>query len=117
MGTHVTSAVPREGVYGDGVTKLKLGAEATYSVLPWLALSARYDQVMPDVSDASVNFSVLSPRLIFRSGWMATDQVVLQYSHWFDGGQTTVRAGEPPVDNLAIIPDTDVLSLSASMWW
>lgn len=118
--THVSSTmqVPATGgVYGDGVTKAKAGVEASYSVLPWLALSARYDEVVPDTDDSRYSFSVLSPRVIFRTTWLATDQVVLQYSHWFNGALTTVRTGAPPTDNIAVVPDADMLSLSASMWW
>jgi hypothetical protein len=118
MATHVTSAVGRVGgVYGDGVTKGKIGVEATYGLLPWLAVSARLDQVTPNMDDARYSFDVISPRVIFRTGWTATDQVVLQYSHWVDGSRTTVRDGSPPMDDLATFPDTDMISLSASMWW
>ncbi len=105
------------GVYGNGVTKAKGGVEATYSVLPWLAFSARFDQVSPNVDDARYSFAVLSPRIILRTGWSATDQVVLQYSHWVDGSLATVRTGAPPVDNVRVIPDSDMVSLAASMWW
>ena len=118
MVTHVTSSAPLQGgVYGDGVTKAKAGLEATYSVLPWLAFSARFDQVSPNVDDARYSFAVLSPRIILRTGWTATDQVVLQYSHWVDGSLATVRTGAPPVDNVRIVPDSDMVSLAASMWW
>jgi hypothetical protein len=118
MVTHVSSAVGRVGgVYGDGVTKAKVGIEATYGLLPWLAVSGRFDQVTPNVNDARYSFAVMSPRIIFRTGWTATDQVVLQYSHWIDGSLTTIRDGSPPMDDVAVFPDTDMLSLSASMWW
>jgi len=118
MGTHVTSDIPLTGnLYGEGVTKIKYGAEATYSFLPWLAVSCRYDQVSPNLKDSDYSFAVVSPRIILRTGWTATDQVVIQYSHWFDGGSTVVRTGEPPVDNPQQVPDYDMLSIAASMWW
>jgi hypothetical protein len=118
MYTHVSSQVPLTGgMYGDGVTKAKFGAEATYSVLPWLAFSGRYDWVAPNVDADKYSFSVVSPRVIFRTGWTATDQVVLQYSHWFDGAATIVRTGEPPTDAPLLVPDSDMLSIAASMWW
>jgi hypothetical protein len=118
LATHVTSSVPLQGgMYGNGVTKMKAGVEATYSVLPWLAFSGRFDQVSPNVDDARYSFAVLSPRVILHTGWTATDQVVLQYSHWVYGGLATVRAGAPPVDNVQIRPDPDMVSLAASMWW
>jgi hypothetical protein len=97
--------------------RLKLGAEGTYSLLPWLAAGVRYDIVKPDMDFNSYNFAVVSPRLIFRTGWQAHDQITLQYSHWFDGALTTVRSGFPPKPDVTVIPDADMVSLSASMWW
>jgi hypothetical protein len=118
MAAHVSSQTPLTGgMYGDGVTKLKLGAEATYSLLPWLAVSGRYDRVAPNIDNDGYTFAVVSPRVIFRTGWASTDQLVLQYSHWFNGGTTIVRTGSPPVDSPLIVPDSDMLSLAASMWW
>jgi hypothetical protein len=118
MAAHVSSLVASYGNgYGNGVTKAKYGVEATYSLLPWLAVSARYDQVAPDLSESAYSFAVVSPRLIFRTGWTATDQVVLQYSHWFDGGLTTVRTGDPPMDSPLTVPDSDMLSIAGRIWW
>jgi hypothetical protein len=126
MGVHVQSKVKRF----DDVTKVKYGAEGTYSLLSWLAVSARVDHVAPkrttgippanrdplkDSSDYS--FSVLSPRVIFRTGWTSTDQVVLQYSHWIYGDLASARHNDPPSEDFHIVPDKDVVSLSASMWW
>jgi hypothetical protein len=95
----------------------KFGFEATYSLLSWLAASTRYDRVDPDADYRSYSFAVLSPRIILRTDWMATNQVVLQYSHWFNGGLTTVRTGYPPVADISVVPDSDMFSISASMWW
>lgn len=100
-----------------GATKMKVGIEGTYSLLSWLAVSGRYDRVSPNVDDNRYGFSVISPRVILRTDWQATDQVVLQYSHWFNGSLTTVRTGDPPLPDPAVIPDGDMVSLSASMWW
>ncbi len=113
MQTHVTS---KEQAY-DNVTKRKFGLEGTYAILPWLAASGRFDRVMPNADKSNQAFSIVSPRLIFRSGWQAHDQVVLQYSHWFNGSGVVVRNGYPEVDDPSIHPDEDMISLSASMWW
>jgi hypothetical protein len=113
MQTHVGS---QEQAF-DNVTKRKFGFEGGYSLLAWLATSLRVDRVQPDTHDARRDFAVVSPRLIFRSNWQARDQVVLQYSHWFNGSGVIVRDGYPPVDDPTIRPDADVISLSASMWW
>lgn len=115
-----TQATDKNGEFYDvydGVTKVKYGAEGGYALLPWLAVSGRYDQVVPNPNDTRLSYAVLSPRVIFRSGWNARDQVVLQYSRFFYGQFTTVRSGYPPTEDVAIVPDTDMFSLSASMWW
>jgi hypothetical protein len=113
MQTQVSSNDPNY----DNVTKRKYGVEGGYAILPWLAASLRLDRVEPDARDGNQSFSVASPRLIFRSNWQAHDQVVLQYSRWFDGSGVVVRDGYPAVPNPSIHPDQDVVSLSASMWW
>jgi hypothetical protein len=125
--THVNSddkLYDPNGRYYDGVTKWKAGVEGTYSVLPWLALSGRYDKVVNDTHDdcggvpcSSYDFSVVSPRIILRTDWQATDQIVIQYSHWFNGANTLIRVGDPPLENITWLPDKDMVSLSASMWW
>jgi hypothetical protein len=130
MRTHVTSDqkgfyLPTQRTY-DGVNMTKFGGELTYSMLSWLAASVRGDHVINDDHDSSQTFTVVSPRLIFRSKWQAHDQVVLQYSHWIDGappdpafpgGGVRVRDGYPATQNLLLSPDKDMISLSASMWW
>jgi hypothetical protein len=120
MITHVQSddtQYDSNGRFYNGVTKRKIGVLASYSVLSWLALTTRYDQVDPDTQDRTFSFAVLSPGVIFRSDWTSTDQIVLQYSHWFDGGHTLVRVGDPPREYIGAVPDGDMISLSASMWW
>ena len=129
MGTHVSSAdkwstykfIDPNSQDGrlkfDKVSKTKFGIEASYSMLSWLAASVRFDRVDPNLDDTRYSFSVLSPRIIFHTGWQSTDQVVLQYSHWFNGAWTTVRVGEPPIENISVVPDGDMVSLSARMWW
>lgn len=101
----------------DGITKVKYGAEAAYSLLSWFAVSTRYDRVMPNSDNDRYSFAVVSPRLIFRTDWQSSDQLVLQYSHWINGSQTIVRTGYPPKDDVTASPDTDMISLTATMWW
>jgi hypothetical protein len=113
MQTHVTSADP---AYGNA-NKVKLGGEGAYSFVRYFAGSLRFDRVMPNGGDSSQAFSIVSPRLIFRSKWQAHDQIVLQYSHFFYGDNVIVRSGYPAVPDPTIRPDRDVISLSASMWW
>jgi hypothetical protein len=113
MQTYVKSHDPRY----QGITKRKYGAEATYGFLSWLSASLRYDRVDPNIDNQRYSFAVISPRLIFHTDWNSTDQVVLQYSHWMNGSLTTIRTGYPPRDDVTAIPDEDMISLSANMWW
>ncbi len=101
----------------DGVTKLKYGGEVSYSALPWLAFSGRYDRVVADSDDDTQTFAVLSPRIILRTDYNSQDQVTLQYSHWMYGSGVAVRSGYPPEEDLSIRPDEDTLSMTANMWW
>jgi hypothetical protein len=111
-----TSVASNEKAY-DGVTKRKFGAEGGYSMLPWLAASLRFDRVMPNADDSAQSFSIVSPRIIFRTKWQAHDQVVLQYSRFLYGSGVQVRSGYPAVVDPTLHPDRDVLSISASFWW
>src|SRR5690606_38177236 len=101
----------------DGVNKLKYGGEVTYSALPWLALSGRYDRVIADTDDATQTFAVISPRLILRTDYNSQDQITLQYSRWMYGSGVAVRAGYPPREDVSIRPDEHTLSMTANMWW
>ncbi len=99
------------------MVKRKFGAIGTYSLLPWLATTLRYDRVQPHVGAEARTFSVLSPAVLLRTGWQSHDQIAIQYSHWFNGSLTTVEAGYPPVENPSVVPDTNALSISAVCWW
>jgi hypothetical protein len=101
----------------DGIKKLKYGAEVGYAPLSWLALSGRYDRVIGNIDDGRKTTAIVSPRIIFRSGYNARDQLVLQYSHWFNGSGIIVNSGAPPQPDPNVRPDQDVLSLMVSMWW
>jgi hypothetical protein len=100
-----------------GLGMLKLGGEVTYSMLSWLAAAVRYDRVQPDVQFDQRTFAVLSPRIIFHTDWSSTDQLVLQYSHWYNGSLVTVLSGYPPREDVTVVPDANMVSLSANMWW
>ncbi len=81
---------PLAHVNGDGsgsghIDKLKFGGELTYVPLSWLGLGGRFDTVKPDMDDSRQSFSVVSPRIIFRTAFVTHEQIMLQYSHYFYG--------------------------------
>ena len=83
----------------------------------WFAFGGRLDHVKPHSEFGGRDFSIISPRVIFRSDWQSRDQVVLQYSHFFYGDDPLVKSGYPLVDDPGLNPDADMISLSANMWW
>jgi hypothetical protein len=111
------TSVSSDDVDYDGITKVKYGGEVTYGPLAWLAGGLRYDRVMADVDDEPRTHAIISPRIIFRTDFNSQDQVVLQYSRFFYGSKVYVRTGYPAYDDPSRVPDDDVFSLTARMWW
>ncbi len=66
----------------DGITKLKYGADVQAQILPWLTFATRYDRVQPNSDIANQSFSILSPRLIFKSTWNTREQIAISYSRY-----------------------------------
>jgi hypothetical protein len=103
--------------------KLKFGTEWTYVPLSWLGLGARYDVVEPDLSQSPQSFSVISPRIIFRTAFVTHEQVMLQYSRYFYGsaygaGQT---GGMFPYDSqsggASMGVDKNAAQIAAIIWF
>lgn len=67
------------------IDKLKFGGEVAYLPLPWFGIGGRYDAVQPNMDDSQQNFSVLSPRLYFRTNFVTHEQIMIQYSRYFYG--------------------------------
>ena len=78
------------------LNKLKFGTEWTYVPLAWLGLGARYDVVEPNLNLAGESFSVISPRIIFRTAFVTHEQVMIQYSRYFYGDFYVPERGPQP---------------------
>jgi hypothetical protein len=74
-------AAPRDN-YSEH-TKLKFGTDLTFSVFPAMAMALRFDRVQPNNNLPNQSFSILSPRLEFRSRWVTRESIHLQYSRYF----------------------------------
>lgn len=94
--------------------KLKMGAEATYTPLGWLGLSARFDSVQPNLDDATRSFSVVSPRLILRTQFVSHEEILVMFSHYFNKANTVLSY---PFDEMMVPADPNVFSIIATMWW
>jgi hypothetical protein len=121
---HITSEDPSR----DGEDKYKFGAEAIYSLLPWLAASGRFDRAVPYAHQPKKpiyprqndnSYSVLTLKAVFRSDWQARETLTLQYSRYFyrsnfhlvglnAGGQISTQSDEP---------DQNVFALFGTLWW
>jgi hypothetical protein len=101
----------------DGVTKLKMGGEVTYNMLSWFGISTRYDKVSQNLDDSDYDITIISPRLLFHTGWQSRDQFMLQYSNFSYGNDVMVKTGLPPEPDPTAIPDEHVFSLSGTFWW
>jgi hypothetical protein len=98
----------------DNRKMLKFGTEVTWRFLAWLALSARGDYVMPNSRDTEESFTVISPKIIFKSDWLSHEQVTLAYTRWFYGAHTHA---EFPNDYSRGQLDNDMFALTFGMWW
>ena len=101
----------------DGVLKLKGGAEVTYAMRSWFAVSGRADIVRQDNRYNRRSFDIYTARLLFHTGWLSRDEFALQYSRFVYGREVYAESGSPPVDDPSLNPDRHVLSLSATFWW
>ncbi|HYO98389.1 MAG TPA: hypothetical protein VER33_27980, partial [Polyangiaceae bacterium] len=90
----VTSDVERY----DGNTKIKYGADLQYAALPWLTVATRYDRVQPHADFPEQSFSILSPRLVFKSRWLTREQISIQYSRYLYN-QRECEGGVSPAFN------------------
>jgi hypothetical protein len=107
---HIASKDPD----ADGRMLLKFGAEATWRWQRWLAFSARADRVAPNSKDAQESFTVISPKLIFKSDWLSHEQVTLSYTRWLYGAHTHA---EFPNDFSRGQLDNDMFALTFGLWW
>lgn len=101
----------------DGITKIKAGGEATYSLTKWFSVSGRFDHVRPNNAVNARSYHIISPRLLFHTDWQSRDELALQYSKFVYGQNVTVRTGFPPEEDPTAIPDGHVFSMSGTYWW
>lgn len=108
---------------GDGVKKLKYGGDLVFNPVAWMGVGVRGDVVQPTGFDTQQTFGVLSPKIVFRSRFLAHEEITAQYSHYFYGsdvapqppyGTAPTKVGAPFT---GYPPDANVAGLKATMWW
>ncbi len=104
----------------DGKQMVKYGTELTYSVLPWLSLSGRFDHVIPDTKDMGQTFMVFSPKLTFRNNWQGAwrgGTLSLQYAAYVLGDHVIVNGDTRLMNNPSGRPDTQFVAIAATLAW
>ena len=79
----------------DGITKLKYGMDASYNFLPWLGMGLRYDRLQPNSKIAEQSFSIISPRLTFRSSLVSHEEISLQFARYVYNQRTCTGIDDP----------------------
>jgi hypothetical protein len=108
---------------GNGVKKLKYGGDLVIAPLPWLGFGVRTDFVQPTNFDASQNFAVVSPKVMFHTQWVTHEEITLWYSHYFYGSSVLPQPPNGVVNPNAggaagpFPPDPSVVGLKATFWW
>jgi len=101
----------------DNHPMMKYGVEATYAILPWFAVSGRFDHVLPDLGDNDQSFMVLSPRILFRTQWKAQETISIQYAGYLLGDDVVVNGDNRFLQNPSGEPDRHMVLISGTMWW
>jgi hypothetical protein len=98
----------------DGRQFLKFGTELTWRWQSWLTLTGRVDRVMPSSKDSAESFTVLCPRLVFKSDWLSHETVTLAYTKWLYGAHTHA---EFPNSYSRGQLDDQMFSLTFGLWF
>jgi hypothetical protein len=110
---------------GDGVKKVKYGADLIVTPISWFAFGVRGDVVQPTSMDSHESFGVISPKIMFRSKYLSHEEITMQYSHYFFGSDVLPQPPNGPAASFAngtsqwpvYAPDPNVFGIKATMWW
>jgi hypothetical protein len=72
----------QDDAQADGVQKLKFGADLEFAPLSWFSVGFRADHLRPNSTIEEQNFSILSPRLVFRSDFASHEEISLLFHHY-----------------------------------
>lgn len=67
------------------VSKLKYGADLVWGPLSWFAAGFRFDRLQPRSDVPEQSFTVLAPRLIFRSDFATHEEISIGYARYLYG--------------------------------
>jgi hypothetical protein len=164
------NGVTMDDLRQDGTTKMKFGTDLEFFPIDWMSAGVRFDRLDPHSKMENEGFSILSPRVSFRSKMVTHEEIMIQYSRYMydqrmcedSAGNVSSPADDPyrqgsifggaSVDTgmplrydcvqpppagsgsggfgqtqntqapgrraaPTLIPDENVITLSATMWW
>ncbi|NLE86715.1 MAG: hypothetical protein GX607_09985 [Myxococcales bacterium] len=77
------AGVDLDRVTQDGTRKVKFGLDMEFFAQEWVSAGLRADRLQPHSKIPEQSFTVLSPRLTFRSQMITREQLTVQYSRYF----------------------------------
>jgi hypothetical protein len=123
VSSNLTTAQTGSLLLGDGVQKLKYGADLIITPWSWLGFGARFDEVQPTNQDKEQSFWVLSPKIILKTKWVTHEEVTIWYSHYSYGvnvlPQPPNGTANPQLAGVAgpFPPDENVVGIKGTVWW
>jgi hypothetical protein len=114
---------------GNGVQKLKYGADLIVTPFAWLGFGARADVIQPTNKDPDngQRFWVVSPKVMIKTKWVTHEEVTAWYSHYSYGanvlpqppnGVLNPNAGNAPATPAGPFPpDENVVGIKGTIWW
>ena len=67
----------------EGMTKLKYGADLLWGPVSWFGVGMRFDRLQPRSNVPEQSFTVLAPRLVFRSDFATHEEITIGYAKYF----------------------------------
>jgi hypothetical protein len=83
QGQAVDEAAIQNSVRQDGTIKIKGGIDGEFFLNDWISIGTRFDRVQPHSKVSQQSFSILSPRVTFRSKLVTHETITLSYSRYF----------------------------------
>jgi hypothetical protein len=123
VSSNLTTDQTGSKLLGDGVQKLKYGADLIITPLSWLAFGARGDVVQPTNLDKEQTFYVISPKVMLKTKWVTHEEVTIWYSHYNYGANVLPQPpnGTPNPQSTGgtgpFPPDENVVGIKGTIWW
>lgn len=112
MLAHAQRDLLPDAALANDLTQLKWGTDLTLQLYQWLAFMLRYDSVDLDTDSSGQAFRIITPRVIFTTHVLSTENVWLQYSRYFyDDDVLLETSTNQPYPN----PDKHVIKLQANL--